>query len=135
MEAVLTNISSESKAMLWTGRIASGLIIAFMLLDSVMHIAKPAPVVQAFAELGFPISLSVPLGVIGLICVAFYALPRTSVIGAILLTGYYGGAVVTNLRVLHPAFECTFPVMLGVLAWGGLWMRDEKLRAMIPLKK
>ena len=121
-----------SNAVLWTGRVMSGLIVAFMLLDSVMHLAKPAPVVDAFAQLGFPISLSVPLGIIGLICAIAYAVPRLSVLGAILLTGYYGGAVVTNWRVLHPVFECIFPILLGVIAWGGLWLRDEKLRALIP---
>ena len=120
------------KAMLWTGRVMSGLIVGFMLLDSVMHLAKPAPVVQAFSELGFPISLSVPLGIIGLICLVAYAVPRLSVLGAILLTGYYGGAVVTNLRVLHPVFECVFPILLGAIAWGGLWLRDERLRRLIP---
>lgn len=91
-----------SNPQLWAGRIISGLVIAFMLFDGVIHLMKIAPVVQAFQELGWPISLSVVLGIIELLCVVIYLYPRTSMLGAILLTGYLGGAVVTQLRVGHP---------------------------------
>jgi hypothetical protein len=128
--------SLSSKGVLWTGRILSWVTILFMLMDAVMHLIKPAPVVSAFAQLGFPLSLSVALGIIELVCIAAYAMPRSSVVGAILLTGYLGGAVVTQLRVSNPLFgQALFPVYVGVLAWAGLYLRDQRLRALIPIKQ
>ena len=121
-----------SRSKLWAGRIITTLAALFMLFDSVMHLLKPAPVVEAFARLGLPLSLSVPLGTIALICVAFYALPETSVLGAVLLTGYLGGAVATNLLVRDPLFETIFPVLIGVLVWAGIFLRDQRLRALFP---
>lgn len=126
--------SSASNKALWTGRLLSGLASAFMLLDCALHLAKPAPVVQAFHELGFPISLSVTLGILELLCALVYLYPRTSVLGAILLTGYLGGAVAMQLRVGHPLFgETLFPVYVGILFWGGLYLRDPRLRRLIPI--
>ncbi len=125
-----------SKGLIWTGRIFSGLTILFMLFDAVLHLIKPAPVVTAFAQLGFPLQLSMALGIIELVCIAAYALPRTSLIGAILLTGYLGGAVVTQLRVGNSLFgEALFPVYVGVLAWAGLYLRDQRLRTLMPLRR
>lgn len=127
---------SVSNQQLWAGRTISGLVIAFMLFDGVIHLMKIAPVVQAFQELGWPISLSVVLGIIELLCVVIYLYPRTSILGAILLTGYLGGAVVTQLRVGHPLFgETLFPVYVGILAWGGLYLREPRLRGLIPLTR
>ncbi|HEY6349998.1 MAG TPA: DoxX family protein [Candidatus Angelobacter sp.] len=121
---------------LWAGRIISGLVIAFMLFDTVIHLMKITPVVQAFQQLGWPISLAFVLGIIELLCVVFYLYPRTSIVGAILLTGYLGGAVVTQLRVGNPLFgEALFPVYVGILAWGGLYLREPGLRALIPIVK
>src|SRR5215472_16639930 len=106
-----TEKPSVSNQQLLAGRIISGLVIAFMLFDGIIHLMKITPVVQAFQELGWPISLSVVLGVIELLCVVIYIYPRTSIVGAILLTSYLGGAVVTQLRVGHPLFGQTlFPV-------------------------
>lgn len=128
--------SAVSNPQLWAGRIISGLVIAFMLFDGVIHLMKIAPVVQAFQELGWPISLSVVLGIIELLCVVIYLYPRTSILGAILLTGYLGGAVVTQLRVGHPLFgETLFPVYVGILVWGGLYLREPRLRRLIPLTR
>jgi hypothetical protein len=124
-----------SKKMLWAGRILSGLVVLFMLFDSVIHLLKPPMVVDAFVRIGFPVNLSVTLGVILLVCVILYAIPQTSVLGAILLTGYLGGAVVTNLRAGGSLFgETLFPVYFGILVWGGVFGRDARVRALIPFR-
>ena len=111
----------------------SALAVLFLLLDGVTHLMKPAPVAEAFARLGFPLSLSVELGIIELICVVVYVIPRTSILGAILLTGYLGGAVATHLRVRDPLFDTIFPIIIGALVWGGLYLRDRRLRALVPI--
>jgi Na+/proline symporter len=119
--------------LLWTGRIMSTLFVLFMLCERVIHLLKPTPVVQAFVELGYPLRLSVALGIIELLCVAFYVVPRTSVIGAVLLTGYLGGAIATQLRVGHPLFgPALFPIYIGILLWGGLCLRENRLRVLVP---
>ena len=121
------------KKTLWAGRIVSALAVLFMLFDGVTHLMKPAPVAEAFTRLGFPLSLSVELGIIELLCVVVYVIPRTSILGAILITGYLGGAVATHLRVLDPVFDTIFPILIGALVWGGLYFRYRRLRALIPL--
>jgi len=121
------------KKTLWSGRILSALSILFMVFDAAGHLVKPAAVVDAFNRLNFPLSLSVPLGIISLVCVIVYAIPRTSILGAILLTGYLGGAVATHLRVRDPLFDTIFPIIIGALVWGGVYFRDARLRALIPL--
>jgi len=127
--------ATASKGMLWTGRILTGLIALFFILDGVGHLMKPAPVVDAFARLGYPLSASVGIGVLLLICTAIYVTPRTSVLGAVLLTGYLGGAVSTQVRAGSSLFETIFPVILGTLAWAGLFVRDAELRQIIPLRR
>jgi hypothetical protein len=124
-----------SKTIVWAGRIMSGLVVLFMLLDSVSHLLKPKQVIDAFVRIGFPVNLSVTLGIIALVCVVFYAIPRTSIFGAILLTGYLGGAVATHLRAGSSLFgETLFPVYFGILVWGGLFGRDARLRELIPFR-
>jgi len=123
-----------SRKALWTGRVLSGLIAAFLAFDAVIHLLKPAPVVGAFARLHFPLSLSVPLGIIELACVILYLIPRTSVLGAILMTGYLGGAIATQLHAGSPMGEVFFPVIMGLVLWGGLYVRDDRLRAVVPLR-
>ena len=115
------------------GWIVSGLIAAFMILDGGMKLAKPATVAEAFARTGWPMDLSVTLGVILLGCTLLYLIPRTAVLGAILLTGYLGGAVATNLRLHNPAFNTWFPVVFGVLAWIGVWLRERKVGQVFPV--
>ena len=122
------------KKPLWAGRIVSALAVLFLLLDGVTHLMKPAPVAEAFNRLGFPLSLSVELGIIELVCVAVYVIPRTSILGAILLTGYLGGAVAIHLRVLDPLFDTIFPILIGALVWAGLYLIDTRLRALVPFK-
>jgi hypothetical protein len=118
----------SSSKQLWAGRIISGLMVAFLVMDGVTHLTKIAPVLQAFDRLGFPISLAVLLGVLELVCTAIYIYPATSVLGAILLTGYLGGAVAMHLRVGSSLFgEMLFPVYIGILLWLGLYLRGVRL--------
>jgi hypothetical protein len=123
-----------SKITVWTGRILSAIPSLFLLLDGVMKLVKPAPVVEATVGLGYSEGVILPLGVVLLVCTVVYIIPRTSILGAILLTGYLGGAVATHVRVGTDLFPVFFPVMIGVLLWGGLALRDARLRALIPLR-
>ncbi len=126
----------ESKKMLWAGRVISGLITVLLLMDAVMKIAQVAPVMEGTVKVGYPASAVLPIGIILLVCLICYVVPRTAVLGAILLTGYLGGAVATNLRISTPLFSYILvPVYVGVLVWGGLFLRDERLRELIPLRK
>jgi hypothetical protein len=128
--------ASPSKSRLWTGRVLSSLAILFLLFDGAMKLVRPLPVTQAMTKLGFPQDLSVPIGVVLLICTALYALPRTSVFGAVLLTGYLGGAVVSQMRINAPVLSTTlFPVYFAVLMWAGLYLRESRLAALLPLRK
>ena len=124
-----------SKKMLWTGRIISALPALFLLLDGSMKLVKPAPVVEATVRLGYPESVILGLGIVLIACTVLYLIPRTIILGAILLTGYLGGAVATHVRVGEGWFPVSFPIIMGVLIWGGLWFRDERLRALIPLRR
>ena len=136
MQATALAVQTSSKA-LWTGRILSGLVVLFLLVDAGFKLIKPlpAPAVQAFGQLGYPVGLAAGIGILLLACVALYAVPRTSVLGAILLTGYLGGAVASHVRVGDPWFShALFPVYIGLLVWGGLYLRDERVRALIPLR-
>jgi|SRR5688572_1785150 len=120
----------ESKGWLWTGRVASGLVVAFLLVDALVKVLTLGPAMEGTLELGYPVSVVFPLGVILLLCVATYVVPRTSVLGALLLPGYLGGAVATHLRVGNPMLGYTlFPVYVGVLVWGGLYLRNSRVRA------
>jgi hypothetical protein len=121
--------------MLWTGRIMSAVPVLFLLFDAVGKLMKPAPVVTATVQLGYPESVITGLGIVLLVCTVLYAIPRTSVLGAILLTGYLGGATATHVRMGGPLFAIVFPSILGILIWGGLYARDARLRALIPLRK
>jgi DoxX-like family len=125
-----------SKRRLWIGRIMSALPALFLLIDAVGKLLKPAPVVEETVQLGYPESVLVGLGIVLLTCTVLYVIPRTTTFGAILLTGYLGGAVATHLRVGSPLFShILFPVYVAVLIWGGLYLRDERLRALIPLRR
>jgi DoxX-like family len=125
-----------SKRRLWTGRTLSGLATLFLVFDAVIKFTKIAPVVDSFAQLGYPIGLAPTIGSIALICVILYVIPRTSVLGAILLTGYLGGAIASQLRIGSPLFShVLFPVYVAALIWGGLYLRDEQLSALIPVRR
>jgi len=125
--------TSISKGRLWAGRIIGGLPALLLLVDAIMKFVKPAPVVETTVKLGYPESLIVGLGAVLLVSTILYLVPKTAVLGAILLTGYLGGAVATHVRVGGGWFPILFPVIFGVLLWGGLWLRDERLQTLIPL--
>ena len=129
--ATLTRTATAGRGRSWTGRTFSTLVAVFMSFDTVAHLAKPAPVIEAFVRLQVPEGLSVPIGVIGLVCTVLYAIPRTSVIGAVLLTGYLGGATAIQVRAGSSAFETLFPSIVGVLLWSGLLLRNDALRALV----
>ncbi|MEK6282946.1 MAG: DoxX family protein [Acidobacteriota bacterium] len=129
-----TQAAPVSKKMLWAGRIVSALPALFLLMDGVMKLVKPAVVVEGTVRLGYPETVILPLGIVLLACTVLYAIPLTSVLGAILLTGYLGGAVATHVRVGEGPFPVLFPVIIGLLIWGGLYLRDERLRALVPLR-
>ena len=134
----MTTIESgaQSNGRLWTARTLSALAVLFLLFDVVIHFMRPAPVVTGFEALGWSVTLAVPLAIIELVCLVLYVIPRTSVLGAVLLTGYLGGAVATNLRVGAPLFSnVLFPVYVGLFLWGGLFLRDARLREVFPLRK
>jgi DoxX-like family len=131
----LVETNQTSNAVHWIGRVMSGLVIAFMLLDGAVKVVPLDVVVTTSEQMGIPGSLARTLGILGLICTVLYAIPRTSIIGAILLTGYLGGAIASHLRLGDPIFTHTlFGLYLGLLAWGGLYLRDDRLRALIPLR-
>jgi hypothetical protein len=129
-----TQTAPVSKVMLWAGRTMSAITSLFLLLDGLMKLLKPAPVVEATARMGYPENLILGLGILLLTCLAVYLIPRTSILGAILLTGYLGGAVSAHVRVRDDMFPVLFPVIVGVLLWGGLFLRDARLRALLSLR-
>ena len=112
-----------------TSRALSTLAILFLLFDSIGHLLMPTPVAQAFATLGFPASTAFAIGLIELILVAIYAVPRTSIAGAILLTAYLGGAVAAKVRIAAAPFDTAFPIILAAVIWGGLYLRDARVRS------
>ncbi len=120
---------------LWAGRIMSGLPALFLLVDGGMKLFKPAVVVEATKQLGYPESSIVGIGLVLLASTVAFLLPRTAILGAILLTGYLGGAVATHVRVGANSFNILFPVIFAALLWGGLWLRDCRLRELIPLRR
>ena len=128
--------NTASKTRLWTSYLMSGLVILFMLMDSIMKFVQPPEVIEGTLALGFANHHLPVLGILGLISTLLYALPRTSVLGAILLTAYFGGAVATHLRLNNPLLTHTlFTVYFGILIWGGLWLRNSKLRELMPLRQ
>jgi hypothetical protein len=130
-----TQAGAASRRALWSARILSALVTLFLLFDAVAHIAKPAPVADAFARLGYPLSASLGIGILELFCVVVYVIPRTEILGAVLLTGVLGGAIATHLRAGSPPFEAyIFPFIVGLFVWGGIWLRDVRLRALYPVR-
>lgn len=130
MQAAVRTVPTP-KAASWVGHFVSAPAALFLLVDGAMKLAAPAPVVEATISLGFSESVIPALGVLLLACLVVYLVPRTAALGAVLLTGYLGGAVATNLRAGQGLFPLLFPLILGALLWGGLWLRDARLRALV----
>jgi DoxX-like family len=121
-----------SKAMLWTGYVISALPVLALVMSAVMKFAQSPDIAKGFEHLGWPMKLALALGIVELTCTALYVIPQTSYLGAILLTGYLGGATATHVRV---GDNFITPIIIGVLVWLGLFLRDPRLRALVPLKR
>lgn len=134
MSANALEISAAAKRP-WAGYIVSALPTLFLLLDALGKFVKPEAVVTGTVDLGYQESVILPLGIVLLACTVLYVIPKTSVLGAILLTGYLGGAVATHVRIGNPLFtHQLFPVYLGVLIWLGLYLRDARVRDLMPFR-
>lgn len=136
-----TKIASDSsppvsKAALWGGRVASTLAVLFLAFDASLKLLQNPMAQQGTVELGYPVSVIFGLGVVEAVCLALYLLPRTAAFGALLFTGYLGGAIATHVRVGNPLFShVLFPIYVALLLWGGLWLRDTRVRALLPLRR
>ena len=130
----MTQTNLVSRKNVWASRIVGGLPALFLLLDGAMKLVKPAVVVDATVKLGYPESVIVPIGVVLIVCTILYLIPTTAVLGAILLTGYLGGAVATHVRVGESLFSIIFPVIFGVMLWLALYLNDPRMRALLPLR-
>jgi hypothetical protein len=129
------NAGTSPKVRLWTGHALSALAVLFLLFDAAGKFAMPQPVVDAFARLGIPTSLGTSVGTLLLVSTVLYAIPRTAVLGAVLLTGYLGGAVAIQMRAGSSTFETVFPVLLGVIVWAGVFLRECGLRKVFPVRR
>lgn len=126
--------TAPSKTALYTGYVLTTLFTLFMLMDAAVKFTHAAPVIDANNQLGFPLRLLPAIGVLAFILLALYLIPRTAVLGAVLFTGYFGGAIALHLRVDHPLFSYTlFPIYIALFLWGGLWLRDANLRELFPV--
>ena len=125
----------STRKQLWAGRIVSAIPVLFLLMDGGMKLAKPSFVVKATTELGFPESTIVGIGIVLLASVILHLIPRASFLGALLITAYLGGAVASKVRVGAPVFDITFALVVAILLWGGFWLRDPKVRAILPLTR
>jgi DoxX-like family len=123
--------SGIPKMQIWLGRILSALAVLFLSVDGAMKLGKPPVVVQATLQLGYPESAIVAIGATLLVCTLLYVVPQTSSLGAVLLTGYLGGAVASNVRAAMPAFNVIFPFLVAGFIWGGLWLRDLRVRSLL----
>lgn len=131
-----TPAQPTSKIALWAGYIITTLVVLFLLFDCTIKLLNLPMAIDGTVVLGYPASVVVPLGILQLICLMIYLLPQTSVLGAILITGYLGGAIATHVRLGNPLFShILFPVYVGLMIWGGLYLRNQRLRALIPLNK
>ena len=127
--------STASPAKLWTSRIMSGLAVTFMVFDSVIKVIRESHAVESTVQLGYPESAVVVIGIIETLCLLLYVIPQTSAFGAVFLTGYLGGAVAIQFRLNNPLFSHTlFPVYIAVLLWGSLYLREPRLKQLIPFR-
>jgi hypothetical protein len=136
MPTVIETSPPSGRTWLWVGWTVSGLLLAFMTFDTFIKLLDLPVVVDTMKQLGIPPSLDRLIGAIELVCLVLYAFPRTAVLGAILFTAIFGGAITSHMRLEDPLFSHTlFGVYLGLLAWGGLWFRDERVRALLPFRR
>lgn len=117
-----------SKKAIWSGRILGAVVVVFLAFDAISHIVQPEAAVKATEQIGFPVSALAPLGIIQLLCLVLYLVPRTAILGAVLWTGYLGGAVATLVHVGAPAAQLAFPIVFAIALWGSLALRDGRVR-------
>ena len=132
MDAAPATTARPSGKIVWAGRILSGLIVVALLGLNTMGLIHKAESLKHFVAYGYPESAFMPISIVFFVCILVYAIPRTAIFGAILLTGYFGGATATHVRAGEPYF---FPIVVGVLVWLGIFLRDEKLRSLVPLRR
>lgn len=126
----------ESRKAYWVGRIMTTLAVLFMLFDGIIKLAHIGPVEETWARLGYSPHVGPGIGILELVCLMLYVIPRTSILGGLLLTGYLGGAIATHVRVGDPLFtHVLFPVYVAVLIWGGIFLREVRLRALVPFRE
>jgi len=129
-----SNVEAVSKGQLWTGRVLSGMGVLFLVMDTAFKLIASPMAAQATEELGYPVRLVPVIGWIEAILLVLYVFPRTSVFGALLWTGYLGGAVATHFRLGNPLFtHQLFPIYIATFLWLGLWLRDRRVRAILPI--
>jgi hypothetical protein len=128
-----SKIKTSQKGMMWTGRVLTGIAVLFLLFDAFGKFTMPSYVVDACTRLGIPVSQGVSIGALLLVSTIIYVIPRTAVLGAVLLTGFLGGAVAIQMRAGSSTFETVFPVIFGIIVWAGIYLRDCKLRAVFPV--
>src|SRR3981189_3145757 len=136
--STIAETAAVSRPMLWLGRVLSGLVIVFLLFDGAIKLLPWPVVTETMDRIGYGSSESLArsLGIITIACTVLYAIPPTSIVGAILLTGYLGGAMASHLRIGSPLFShIVFGFYLGLMVWGGLWLRDRSLRGVMPLRR
>jgi hypothetical protein len=127
--------ATSSRKSLWAGRIMGGLAVAFLAMDAAMKLLRLPVAVEGTTQLGYPAGVVFPLGILQLVCLALYLWPRTAVLGAVLWTGYLGGAIATHVRIGNPLFShVLFPVYVAALLWGSLWLRNPRVRAVLPVE-
>ena len=131
LESLHLGSTRPTRAGRWTGRALSGLAVLFFLFDGGMKLFKPPVVVESTLQLGYPESAIIGIGAVLLACTLLYVIPRTAILGAVLLTGYLGGAVATHVRVAGPWFNILFPVACGAVVWAGLYLRDRHLQTLL----
>jgi len=134
-ERTVEKMKAQSMGMQWTGRVLSGLTVLFMLFDAFGKFTKPVQVTDAFARLGLPLSMAPSIGILLLISTVLYSVPQTAVLGAVLLTGFLGGAVSIQMRAGSSTFEQMFPILFGILMWAGIYLRDCGLRRVFPVRR
>ena len=130
-----TKTNELSRTRLLTGRVLTGLSAAFLIFDGGMKVLKPPFVILATVQLGYPESTIIGIGIVLLGCTLLYLIPRTSILGALLLTAYMGGAVATHVRAQQPVFNIVFSIVFACLVWGGIWLREPRLAELLPLKR
>ena len=130
MTATKTQIPATKTV--WAGRILSGLAVLFLAFDASMKLLLLAPAVEGTTQLGYPASVIFPIGIVEIVCLVIYLIPRTAPLGAVLWTGYLGGAIATHVRLLNPWFShVLFPIYIAAFLWAGLWLRDRRVRTLL----